>query len=413
MSSSKFRTEKTIKNRLSIINAKNIFLMLLSLTMLLSFASCSNDKQTEKSNGKNDSPQQTEDSQKQNGFSVQTNSYELIFETTDVKCQHHNRGYYNFLHKSGDYIFYMTLKENSCLMSLNINTGETKQIAYVDADINNPIQYTSTELMFNGSELGYDMKPMQYDIESEKLSDVNNKINAIDGEIDAIDNNEMDVIDESDLSQSIDITEIFRENVDEELYIDEDNIFRTDNDLYVFIDELGVYTIDENNKPIQLSKYPADSYIIYETEQKFIYQDNAIYYRAAAPHNDLIIKLENGKETVIKTADELKSQDLNFTGSLISNTLTIRNDEVWYELSDERYHYVDGNKVPYYITYLACVDENGNIKNIFNVGEPDLIAFDDEYIYYYGWMNQEAGIENGEDQIGGFFRIKIDDTKVN
>lgn len=369
--------------------------ILMSVVLLLSFVSCSNDNQQ---NGTTDveskSSQLTDNTQNQKDFSEKANSYELILETTDVKCQHTNSGYYNFLHKSGNYIFYMTLKENSCLMSLNINTGETKQIAYVDVDANNPIQCSSDKLTFNGSESGYNMQLLQYDIASEKLSVADKESNTM--------------FEEETLYEEL--TDFFRENVNEELHIYEDNVFRTDNDLYIFIDEYGVYKLDENNKPIQVSQYPADNYIIYNTEQKIIYQDNAIYYRAAAPHNDLIVKLENGTETIIKTTDELQSKDINFTGSLISNTLAIRNDKVWYELSDER---KNSNKVKYYINYLACVDENGNIKNIFNIGEPDLISFDDEYIYCYGLMNQEVAVENDTKRIYGFFRVKINDTKIN
>lgn len=376
--------------------AKNALFVLISLSLLICFVSCSNGKQPEKTDSENDSSQQTESSQDQNDFFAQANLYEQILETTDVKCQHRNRGYYNFLHKSGNYIFYMTMEENSCLMSLNINTGETNQIAYVDVDVNNPIQYSSDKLTFNGSESGYAMQLLQYDIASEKLSIADKESNTMS--------------EEETLYLYEQLTDFFRENVNEELQIYEDNVFRTDNDLYIFIDEYGVYKLDENNKPIQVSQYPADNYIIYNTEQKIIYQDNAIYYRAAAPHNDLIIKLENGKETIIKTADELQSKDINFTGSLISNTLAIRNDEVWYELSDER---IGSNKVKYYINYIACVDENGNIKNIFNIGEPDLISFDDGYIYCYGLMNQEVALENDTERIYGFFRVKIDDTKVN
>lgn len=295
--------------------------MLMSVILLLSFVSCSNDNQQNGTTDvENKSSQLTDNTQNQKDFSEKANSYELILETTDVKCQHTNSGYYNFLHKSGNYIFYMTLKENSCLMSLNINTGETKQIAYVDVDANNPIQCSSDKLTFNGSESGYNMQLLQYDIASEKLSVADKESNTM--------------FEEETLYEEL--TDFFRENVNEELHIYEDNVFRTDNDLYIFIDEYGVYKLDENNKPIQVSQYPADNYIIYNTEQKIIYQDNAIYYRAAAPHNDLIIKLENGTETIIKTADELQSKDINFTGSLISNTLAIRNDKVWYELSDER-----------------------------------------------------------------------------
>ena len=115
--------------------------MLMSVILLLSFVSCSNDNQQNGTTDvENKSSQLTDNTQNQKDFSEKANSYELILETTDVKCQHTNSGYYNFLHKSGNYIFYMTLKENSCLMSLNINTGETKQISYVDVDANNPIQ---------------------------------------------------------------------------------------------------------------------------------------------------------------------------------------------------------------------------------------------------------------------------------
>ena len=168
----KLRT-KIINGEVSINIAKNIFLVLLSFVLLLSFVSCSSNNQSEKTTVENESSQQTETIKNQNDIDNKS-AYELILETDKVKSEYtnSNRGYYSFFHKSGNYIFYMTLDVNSCLMSLNINTKETKQIAYVDVDVNNPIQYSSTKLVFNGSENGYNMQLMQYDILSQKLSKI-------------------------------------------------------------------------------------------------------------------------------------------------------------------------------------------------------------------------------------------------
>ena len=136
--------------------AKNALFVLISLSLLICFVSCSNGKQPEKTDSENDSSQQTESSQDQNDFFAQANLYEQILETTDVKCQHRNRGYYNFLHKSGNYIFYMTMEENSCLMSLNISevyqskeqlweencTDSCHDTAY-DTDVSNRVKHST------------------------------------------------------------------------------------------------------------------------------------------------------------------------------------------------------------------------------------------------------------------------------
>ena len=192
--------------------------------------------------------------------------------------------------------------------------------------------------------------------------------------------------------------------------------------LYIFTQEQGVYTVDSNSSLVQISQYPADRYIIYRPEQRFIYQNNALYYRAAEPHSDLIIKLENGKETVLKTSDVV--QDTDFSGSPISGTVAIDdNDNVWSVInsSDKVDYIVNGEKRQFYVYYLASVDENGNVKNSFEI-MGDVIAFDDGYLYCYGIVNRstifqqlKAGvsIQDTDTPIYGFVKVKIDDTIVN
>lgn len=489
-----YGAEKSKKVKSLIWKSKSVFLVLLSFMMILSLTSCGNDKPTDETkdkptdetNVKNESSQQTENTMNLSGVENQSDLYELILETDKVKSEYtnSNRGYYSFFHKSGDYIFYLSLDVNSCLMSLNINTRETKQIAYVDVDVNNPIQYSSTKLVFNGSKNGYNMQLMQYDIVSQNLSEIkienlgswklsgNSLISINDEKIQYVNltTNEIEFVsmgsDTDEMSnfplrvlvdpanedvfyftaydynenfylysynvntksfkQSWDLNSLLNDSLitpavfmDE--FCDSEHIEIINNYLYVFTQEQGVYTVDSNGSPVQLSQYPADRYITYRPEKTYIYQDNAIYYRAATPHSDLIIKLENGKETVIKTSEIV--QDTNFSGSPISGTVAIQNDDVWCVInsSDKVDIMVNGVIKPFYVYYLASFDENGNTKNSFEL-MGDIIAFDDGYMYCYGIINRniifqqlKAGIalQDTDDPIYAFVKVKIGDTKVN
>lgn len=467
MSLSNFRIKK--ESHLICI-AKKIFFVAIFLVMILSLVSCGEENQTEETYNETVSSEQTDSTENKTDIKNQ-DAYEILLETSGVNCEYLSKGKYYFFHKSGDYIFYTTLDFNPCLMSLNIKTKETKQIAYINATINDPIQYSSTHLIFNGSESGYNMQYLLYDIANEALSIVlqgsssyNGKPKLVGNRLVFLSNNhELCYI---DLSKNDEKSVCIKKVEEYELIIDKanDNIFyyndldslysydfglqkseficdldsfieadliehievEYDNGsdyvtvingcLYVFTEEQGVYSVDSNGSPVQISQYPADGYLIYETEQKFIYQNDAIYYRAASPHDDLIIKLENGKETIIKPAEKIQTENMNlaedveFTGLLAYDVQAIHNDEVWYNLIDEN---VNENNVRTYDNYIAAVDDGGNIKNIFAIEEFDIIAIDDDYMYCYGWLNKEERINNGADIIRAFIKVKIDDTAIN
>lgn len=476
-----YGAEKSKKVKSSIMKLKNIFLVLLSFMMILNFASCGNEKQIDETDLKNESNKQTENTMNPSDVESQSDLYELILETDKVKSEYtnSNSGYYSFFHKSGDYIFYLSLDVNSCLMSLNINTRETKQIAYVDVDVNNPIQYSSTKLVFNGSESGYNMQLMQYDIVSQKISEIKIEnlgswklsgnslisindekiqyVNLATNEIEFVSTDEMSIplrvlvdpanedvfyftaydynenfylysynVSTKSFKQSWDLSSLLNDSLitptvfmDE--FCDSEHIEIINNYMYVFTLEQGVYTVDSNGSSVQVSQYPANRYITYRPEKTYIYQNNAIYYRAAEPHSDLIIKLENGKETVIKTSDIVK--DTSLSGSPISGTVAIYNDSVWSVInsSDKVDVIVNGEKRPFYVYYLASLDENGNTKNCFEL-MGDIIAFDNGYMYCYGIINRSsifqqlkagASLQDTDDPIYAFVRVKIDDTKVN
>ncbi len=388
-------------------------------------------------------------------------AYEIISEVSAIKYKHLNSGHYSFVRKIGDYIFYLSSDNDTCLMSLNIKTKKIKQIAYVEANYNNPIQFSSTKLAFIGSETGYDMQLLYYDVASETLSKVaQNSFNkglpklsgdylvyatqntAAEGsfEIRCIDlktNKEKVVYTDTSerlkvltdkTSESIfyfvdsktlysydfalqktktvcDLSCLRENNLIQNFQVDYEDrdgyITVVNGYLYAFAGKKGVYTVDSNGKPVQVSQYPDNKYLFYESKEKFVCQNNAIYYRAESPNDNLIIKLEKGVETIIKPSDKLQSDQIEFDGLLSDSVIEIYNDTVWYKIGDRQYD------------YIASVDGEGNIENIFNLDEFEIIEIDDEYMYCYGWVNKAERINNGADVIRAFIKVKIDDTKIN
>ena len=104
---------------------------------------------------------------------------------------------------------------------------------------------------------------------------------------------------------------------------------------------------------------------------------SAIYYRAENPHSELIIKLEDGKETVINTPSALNTTLINCTDSIKSNVLAINDDGLWCAANDEQYSYDEkGSRITSTNYYLLCIDSDGDIKNAVGMEKTEIIAID-------------------------------------
>lgn len=381
-----------------------------------------------------------------------------LLDASLVKCADSDITY--FLRKIGDSVFYIIEDTSSlCLMSVDVNSSQTKQIAYLD---NSEVQGSSTKLLFKGSESGYDMQYMTYDIASGAVSKIENgtysggytlvgnyavysqydnggSVKAIDLNTNGINvvysgQGDCDVIADR-LSESIFYYTVngvvYAYHIDSqssEFLFDPEafsqsgvitsgflSFSREDDDnyatfvngkLYAFIKDKGVYTLDGGNL-VMASQYPANQYedVAYEPERRFYCSGSAIYYRAENPHSELIIKLEDGKETVINTPSALNTTLINCTDSIKSNVLAINDDGLWCAANDEQYSYDEkGSRITSTNYYLLCIDSDGDIKNAVGMEKTEIIAIDGGYVYCIG-RYRDSGY--------GIFKISVEDMKVS